>query len=135
MHIYIQFQSNIVFGWPFYRIPDGNLRAAFLTYHSLGHFIHGNQTLKPRSVDDCIVSPIIGLQSYNAQGECWFQPRHSADDLTEEFLDMDLHTVLRERIRTLEQTASIMSRAVRKIGSDTLVNRHPDYEFFLSRRR
>ncbi|XP_016476521.1 uncharacterized protein LOC107798077 isoform X1 [Nicotiana tabacum] len=121
--------------YPIYRIPDGNLRAAFLTYHSLGHFIHGNQTLKPRSVDDCIVSPIIGLQSYNAQGECWFQPRHSIDDLTEELLDMDLHTVLRERIRTLEQTASIMSRAVRKIGSDTLVNRHPDYEFFLSRRR
>ncbi|OIT04732.1 PREDICTED: uncharacterized protein LOC109223574 [Nicotiana attenuata] len=121
--------------YPIYRIPDGNLRAAFLTYHSLGHFIHRDQTLKSCSVDDCIVSPIIGLQSYNAQGECWFQPRHSADDLTEEFLDMDLHTVLRERIRTLEQTASIMSRAVRKIGSDTLVNRHPDYEFFLSRRR
>ncbi|WMV21087.1 hypothetical protein MTR67_014472 [Solanum verrucosum] len=69
------------------------------------------------------------------KGECWFQPRHSGDDLTEEFLDMDLHTVLRERLRTLEQTASIMSRAVRKIGSDTLMNIHPDYEFFLSRRR
>ncbi|KAK4735003.1 hypothetical protein R3W88_009264 [Solanum pinnatisectum] len=121
--------------YPIYRIPDGNLRAAFLTYHSLGHFIHREQSFKDSSVDACMVSPIVGLQSYNAQGECWFQPRHSGDDLTEEFLDMDLHTVLRERLRTLEQTASIMSRAVRKIGSDTLVNIHPDYEFFLSRRR
>lgn len=121
--------------YPIYRIPDGNLRAAFLTYHSLGHFIHREQSLKGSSVDACMVSPIVGLQSYNAQGECWFQPRHSADDLTEEFLDLDLHTVLRERLRTLEQTASVMSRAVRKTGSDKLVNIHPDYEFFLSRRR
>lgn len=121
--------------YPIYRIPDGNLRAAFLTYHSLGHFIHTEQSLKACSVDVCMVSPIIGLHSYNTQGECWFQPRHSADDLTGEFLDLDLHTVLRERLRTLEQTASIMSRAVRKIGSDTLVNIHPDYEFFLSRGR
>ncbi|XP_055825145.1 uncharacterized protein LOC129893788 isoform X1 [Solanum dulcamara] len=121
--------------YPIYRIPDGNLRTAFLTYHSLGHFIHREQSLKDPSVDACMVSPIVGLQSYNAQGECWFQPRHSGDDLTEEVLDMDLHTVLRERLRTLEQTASIMSRAVRKIGSNTLVNIHPDYEFFLSRRR
>lgn len=118
--------------YPIYRIPDGNLRAAFLTYHSLGHFVNGEQSLKDFSVDAYMVSPIVGLQSYNAQGECWFKPRH---DLTEEFLDLDLHTVLRERLRTLEQTASIMSRAVRKIGSDTLVNIHPDYEFFLSRRR
>ncbi|XP_015070315.1 uncharacterized protein LOC107014768 isoform X2 [Solanum pennellii] len=113
--------------YPIYRIPDGNLRAAFLTYHSLGHFIHREQSFKDSSVDACMVSPIVGLQSYNAQGECWFQPRHCGDDLTEEFLE--------ERLRTLEQTASIMSRAVRKIGSDKLVNIHPDYEFFLSRRR
>ncbi|CAN4085390.1 unnamed protein product [Withania somnifera] len=121
--------------YPIYRIPDGNLRAAFLTYQSLGHFIHREQSLEDSSVDACIVSPIVGIQSYNAQGECWFQPRHSAENLTEEFLDLDLHTVLRERRRTLEQTASIMSRAVRKVGSDTLVNIHPDYEFFLSRQR
>ncbi|XP_060204316.1 uncharacterized protein LOC132632407 [Lycium barbarum] len=120
--------------YPIYRIPDGNLRAAFLTYHSLGHFIHKDQTLKAHSVDACVVSPIVGLQSYNAQGECWFQPRQSADNLTEQSLDTDLHTVLRDRLRTLEQTASIMSRAVTKIGNDTLVNKHPDYEFFLSRR-
>ncbi|CAN4087875.1 unnamed protein product [Withania somnifera] len=121
--------------YPIYRIPDGNLRAAFLTYHSLGHFIHREQSLKDASMDASMVSPILGLLSYNAQGECWFQPRHSADHLTDEFLDTDLHTVLRERLRALEQTTSIMSRAVRKIGSDTVVNIHPDYEFFLSRWR
>ncbi|KAK4362646.1 hypothetical protein RND71_017887 [Anisodus tanguticus] len=53
--------------YPIYRIPDGNLRAAFLTYHSLGHFIHRDQTPKARSMDACVVSPIVGLQSYNAQ--------------------------------------------------------------------
>ncbi|XP_059278726.1 uncharacterized protein LOC132032934 [Lycium ferocissimum] len=55
--------------YPIYRIPDGNLRAGFLTYHSLGHFIHKDQTVKAHSVDACVVSPIVGLQSYNAQVE------------------------------------------------------------------
>ncbi|KAM5552107.1 hypothetical protein ABKV19_026793 [Rosa sericea] len=43
--------------------------------------------------------------------------------------------ILEERLRTLEETASLMSRAVVSKGSMTSVNRHPDYEFFLSRRR
>lgn len=47
--------------YPIYRIPDGNFRAAFLTYHSLGHLVRRN------GIEDCVVSPVVGLQSYNAQ--------------------------------------------------------------------
>ncbi|XP_059647216.1 uncharacterized protein LOC132293671 isoform X2 [Cornus florida] len=64
--------------YPIYRIPDGNFRAAFLTYHSLGHLVHRSATSKSFSEDACIVSPVVGLQNYNAQGECWFQLRNSA---------------------------------------------------------
>ncbi|MCD7453916.1 hypothetical protein HAX54_022672 [Datura stramonium] len=113
--------------YPIYRIPRGDFRAAFLTYHSLGHYVHSGH--------GCLVSPIVGLQSYNAQGECWFQPRqYSTDHLKEVNLHSDPPSVLRDRLKTLEQTASLMSRAVRTNGAETLVNWHSDYEFFLSRR-
>ncbi|CAN4100582.1 unnamed protein product [Withania somnifera] len=122
--------------YPIYRIPDGNFRASFLTYHSLGHYVHRDQTLRAPRLDAGIVFPVVGLQSYNAQGECWFQPRHSTEHLKEVALDnSDAASVLQDRIKTLEQTAYHISRAVRTIGAETLVNRHPDYEFFLSRRR
>ncbi|XP_038990899.1 uncharacterized protein LOC120113905 [Hibiscus syriacus] len=63
--------------YPIYKIPDGNFRAAFLTYHSLGHLVRRSSKFDYPSVDACVVSPVVGLQSYNAQGECWFQPRNS----------------------------------------------------------
>ncbi|MCD7466309.1 hypothetical protein HAX54_002912 [Datura stramonium] len=114
--------------YPIYRIPRGDFRASFLTYHSLGHYV--------RRGHGCLVSPVVGLQSYNAQGECWFQPRqYSTDHLKEVNLHLDPPSVLRDRLKTLEQTASLMSRAVRISGAETFVNRHFDYEFFLSRRR
>lgn len=47
--------------YPIYRIPDGKFRAAFLTYHSLGHLVRRN------GIEDCVVSPVVGLQNYNAQ--------------------------------------------------------------------
>ncbi|PKI63287.1 hypothetical protein CRG98_016278 [Punica granatum] len=50
--------------YPIYRIPDGDFRAAFLTYHSLGHFVRRD------GLDNCVASPVAGLQSYNAQNEC-----------------------------------------------------------------
>jgi hypothetical protein len=53
--------------YPIYRIPHGNLRAAFLTYHSLGHLVRRSANFESPSADECIVSPVVGLQSYNAQ--------------------------------------------------------------------
>ncbi|KAK9278024.1 hypothetical protein L1049_027581 [Liquidambar formosana] len=121
--------------YPIYRIPDGNFRAAFLTYHSLGHLVRRSATSDSHCVDACIVSPVVGLQSYNAQGECWFQPRHSTVNQTAETLSSNTCGILKERLRTLEQTASLIARASVSKGNLTSVNRHPDFEFFLSRRR
>lgn len=53
--------------YPVYRIPEGNFRAAFLTYHSLGHLVHRRSAFDSACMDICIVSPVVGLQSYNAQ--------------------------------------------------------------------
>lgn len=68
------------------------------------------------------------------QGECWFQQRNSVIQ-TEENPCFDSSEILRERLRTLEQTASVMARASIHKGDQKSINRQPDYEFFLSRRR
>ncbi|XP_052308315.1 uncharacterized protein LOC7490822 isoform X2 [Populus trichocarpa] len=119
--------------YPIYRIPDGNFRTAFLTYHSLGHLVHRSAKFDSPSKNECVVSPVVGLQSYNAQGECWFQPRHSVNQTTGT-PSLDPSVIMKERLRTLAETASLMARAVVNKGNQTSVNRHPDYEFFLSRR-
>lgn len=121
--------------YPIYRIPDGNFRAAFLTYHSLGHMVRRSAKFDISNADACIVSPVVGLQSYNAQGECWFQLRQSVLSQTAETPGLNPSVILKERLRTLEETASLMSRSVVNKGNLTSANRHPDYEFFLSRRR
>lgn len=122
--------------YPIYRIPDDNFRAAFLTYHSLGHFVRQSVASDSFGVGACVVSPVVGLQSYNAQGECWFQLRQSELSQTRDIAQSNYSGILKERLRTLEQTASLMARAVvTKKGNLTSSNRQPDYEFFLSRRR
>lgn len=68
----INFACHLIFrysvAWyPIYRIPDGNFRAAFLTYHSLGHLVRRSAKFGISNPDACIVSPVVGLQSYNAQ--------------------------------------------------------------------
>ncbi|PKI63288.1 hypothetical protein CRG98_016279 [Punica granatum] len=55
------YEKYSVAWYPIYRIPDGDFRAAFLTYHSLGHFVRRD------GLDNCVASPVVGLQSYNAQ--------------------------------------------------------------------
>ncbi|KAK3225775.1 hypothetical protein Dsin_005637 [Dipteronia sinensis] len=115
--------------YPIYRIPDGNFRAAFLTYHSLGHMIRRVAKVDSASTEAFVVSPVVGLQSYNAQSECWFQLSPSAVSQASE----NPSGILKERLRTLEKTASLMARAVVNKGDQKSVNRHPDYEFFHSR--
>ncbi|ERN09447.1 uncharacterized protein LOC18437600 isoform X2 [Amborella trichopoda] len=114
--------------YPIYRIPDGTFRAAFLTYHSLGHFVSRSGSPDSPGVEASVVSPVVGLQTYNAQGECWFMPRHSEGQAP------DASEVLKERLRTLEETASLMARASVLKGDFTSINRQSDYEFFLSRK-
>ncbi|TYI46439.1 hypothetical protein E1A91_D13G107400v1 [Gossypium mustelinum] len=112
--------------YPIYKIPDGNFRAAFLTYHSLGLLVRRRSKFDYPSVDASIVSPVVGLQSYNAQGECWFQPRHSTINDICGNQGLSPSWILKERLRTLEETASLMARAVVTKGNKTSVNRHPD---------
>ncbi|KAK8317403.1 hypothetical protein V6Z12_A13G108100 [Gossypium hirsutum] len=105
--------------YPIYKIPDGNFRAAFLTYHSLGLLVRRRSKFDYPSVDASIVSPVVGLQSYNAQGECWFQPRHfTINDICEN-QGLSPSWILKERLRTLEETASLMARAVVTKGNKT----------------
>ncbi|KAE8720773.1 Kunitz family trypsin and protease inhibitor protein [Hibiscus syriacus] len=109
---------------------------SFLTYHSLGHLVRRSSKFDDYpSVDACVVSPVVGLQSCNAQGECWFQPRHSTTNDTCENQGLSLSGMLKERLRTLKETTSLMARAVVTKGNKTPVNRHPDYEFFFSRQQ
>ncbi|CAN0891411.1 hypothetical protein LINGRAHAP2_LOCUS16969 [Linum grandiflorum] len=116
--------------YPIYKIPDGSLRAAFLTYHSFGHLVERKVELGSPTM----VCPVVGLQSYNAQDECWFQPRHSAADHQTEEGELGSSQVLKERLRTLKETACCMARATVKKGEEkSAKNWHPDYEFFLSR--
>ncbi|KAL5214783.1 hypothetical protein ABZP36_003935 [Zizania latifolia] len=122
--------------YPICRIPQGNCRAAFLTYHSLGKVVPKICSLDKAGELTHLVSPVVGFCSYNDKGEQWFQlrdpevkPMASADapktDRTE---------VLKERLKTLTHGASVMSSMAKpKANGVVSMNHHPDYEFFLSR--
>ncbi|KAI4972224.1 hypothetical protein ZWY2020_003149 [Hordeum vulgare] len=115
--------------YPVYRVPHGNFRAAFLTYHSLGKLVP--QICSPDfsgGQDTRIVCPAVGLQSYNDKGEQWFELR-CRDSSKPSGAE-----VVEERLRTLKRGALAMARAVIPRGSEeSSANHHPDYEFFLSR--
>ncbi|GAB2274847.1 hypothetical protein Dimus_009619 [Dionaea muscipula] len=104
--------------YPIYRIPEGKLRAAFLTYHSLGYLVH--RCLATDVFDKnalCVLFPVIGLQSCNAQDELWFDPRMKADGSSFKELASG---VLKERIKTLEENALLFARGlVRKDARPT----------------
>lgn len=58
--------SRFCVAWyPVYRVPRGNFRAAFLTYHSLGKLVPQNRSLDMTRGHTHVVSPVVGLQSYN----------------------------------------------------------------------
>uniref|UniRef100_A0A0E0KWQ9 Uncharacterized protein n=1 Tax=Oryza punctata TaxID=4537 RepID=A0A0E0KWQ9_ORYPU len=122
--------------YPICRIPQGNCRAAFLTYHSLGKVVP--QIHSPDRADELtrLVSPVVGFWSYNDKGEQWFQLRNP--EVKPMSLDVapktDRAEVLKQRLKTLRHGASVMSSMViPKANGEKSMNRHPDYEFFLSR--
>lgn len=121
--------------YPVYRVPRGNFRAAFLTYHSLGKLVPQKCSLDMNGGHARVVSPVVGLQSYNDKGERWFQLR--CPDLKqlprEDASKTSRAEIQKERLRTLKMGALAMARAVVPKGSGESVNHHPDYEFFLSR--
>ncbi|CAN6463421.1 unnamed protein product [Victoria cruziana] len=119
--------------YPIYRIPEDSFRTAFLTYHSLGHFIHRSSSLDCSS-EMKFVSPVVGLQRYNDQGECWFSLKPPVAISQGQSQTCEPSLILEKRLATLEKAASLMSRASVCKGGEVTMNRHPDYEFFLSRR-
>ncbi|KAL6603407.1 hypothetical protein ACP70R_043768 [Stipagrostis hirtigluma subsp. patula] len=122
--------------YPIYCIPDGKFQAAFLTYHSLGHWIHQNSSAD-QAGHAPVVLPVVGLQSYNDKAEGWFQMSKSGPEgvESEDSQSSEPSEVLKERLRTLNQAAAVMSRAAVCKNDQMSRNRHPDYEFFLSRYR
>lgn len=56
---------DVVAWHPIYRIADSDFRAALLTYHSFGHFIHRVASWDTLYGDTCVASPIADLQYYN----------------------------------------------------------------------
>lgn len=68
------------------------------------------------------------------QGECWFYPKKLAGPLLKESKPVDVSELLKERLRTLEETAALFSRGHVRKNHTTVTNKHPDFEFFLSRK-
>ncbi|KAF9590360.1 hypothetical protein IFM89_033886 [Coptis chinensis] len=121
--------------YPIYRIPEGNFRASFLTYHSLGHLVQRCIAEPLKGSQYCVISPVLGLQSYNAQGECWFYPKVPTESFSKIITPFSSSEVLKERLRTLEENALLFARGCVDKGHAKVTNRQPDYEFFLSRKR
>lgn len=120
--------------YPIYRIPEGNFRAAFLTYHSFRHLIHQHASSNMAGDITRIISPVVGLQSYNAKKERWFQPRDlKSMDVKNGEASILPYKLLDERLRTLEHTASVMATAAVRKGDQRSINNHPDYNHFSSR--
>ncbi|XP_042384745.1 uncharacterized protein LOC121976589 [Zingiber officinale] len=116
--------------YPIYRIPEANFRASFLTYHSLGNFVCRSNPECVSDASNTLISPVVGLQTYNDKGENWFQPRDMGPNFRSEF---NISGLIKERLRTLKKTASVMSKTAVAKGNNRSVNQHPDYDFFVSR--
>ncbi|XP_021285329.1 uncharacterized protein LOC110417326 isoform X3 [Herrania umbratica] len=122
--------------YPIYRIPEGNFHASFLTYHSLGHLVQRcipTDSLQNKAT--CIVAPVLGLESYNTQGECWFDPRIPDKTSLEEFSQCKTSEIIVKRLRTLEDNAFSFARGCVCKNNVKVFNQQPDYEFFISRKQ
>lgn len=53
--------------YPIYRIPIGELRASFLTFHLFSHLVIKNCMSSSEIIGNCVVSPVVGFQSYHAK--------------------------------------------------------------------
>ncbi|PON53629.1 hypothetical protein TorRG33x02_305010 [Trema orientale] len=98
---------------------------------------HPISIMLPSNMPVTILLSLAGLQFVLllSESECWFRLHPSLQNQKKEVLDQNPGEILKGRLRTLEETASLMASAEVKIGTQTSVNRHPDYEFFCSRKR
>ncbi|CAI0550205.1 unnamed protein product [Linum tenue] len=123
--------------YPICRIPEGKLRASFLTYHSFGHSVKKKDItadLSPNKSTPLTSFPAIGLQSYNTQGECWFDIRRQKESSTGK-QSLGDSEILNRRLQTLQLNASLLARGSVSKDNIKVDNVQPDYEFFVSRKR
>lgn len=66
------------------------------------------------------------------QAEWWFEMSKSESEGGQS-QDSEASEILKERSRTLSEAAAVLSRASVLKNGQMSRNRHPDYEFFLSR--
>ncbi|KAI3922884.1 hypothetical protein MKW98_007015, partial [Papaver atlanticum] len=119
--------------YPIYRIPQDDLKGAFLTFHSLGQFVRRCAPTNNRGGSTTnIVSPVVGLQSYNTQKESWFKLKPPLMTRTQEEISNHAE-ILEQRLRTLQKTAYAMARAVVNKVDGNLITEHRDLKFFATR--
>ncbi|XP_026404372.1 uncharacterized protein LOC113299553 isoform X2 [Papaver somniferum] len=119
--------------YPIYRIPQDDLKGAFLTFHSLGHFVRRCTPSDDRGGSTTsIVSPVVGLQSYNTQKESWFKLKTPLMTQTQEEISNHAE-ILEERLRSLQKTAYAMARAVVNKVDGNIITEHGDLKFFATR--
>ncbi|BBM97395.1 hypothetical protein MPTK1_1g05380 [Marchantia polymorpha subsp. ruderalis] len=142
--------------YPIYRIPEGPLRAVFLTYHSFNHLTPTASSFGPMGGgceelnDDAVSLPVVGLECYNLQAEPWLLLRSHCKEANKNMDRLpigNLAQCLDDRIRSLKVVASLMARGIphdvvsRSTDSSFSSSgsaskfKHCDYEFFLKRRR
>jgi len=69
------------------------------------------------------------------QAEWWFEMSKSDSDAPQsaESQSSEASQILKERLRTLNESAAVMSRTSVLKNGQMSRNMHPDFEFFLSR--
>ncbi|KAJ6696631.1 hypothetical protein OIU85_003024 [Salix viminalis] len=128
--------------YPIYRIPQGKFQAAFLTYHSFNQYkVYSIPIDSLSKTFQMIFFPVIGLQSYRTQNECWFDPRAPVESSSEETTSSTTSEILIERSRAQEERCRTLNRnsmvlSTRSVTKDQVsrVNYHRDYEFFINAR-
>ncbi|KAJ6696632.1 hypothetical protein OIU85_003025 [Salix viminalis] len=128
--------------YPIYRIPQGKFQAAFLTYHSFNQYIVYSIPIESLSKTfQMIFFPVIGLQSYRTENECWFDLRAPVESSSEETTSSTTSEILSERSRAQEERCRTLNRnsmvlSTRSVTKDQVsrVNYHRDYEFFINAR-
>lgn len=68
------------------------------------------------------------------QGECWFDPKMPVDASPKDRKLVNSSETLKERLGTLQENALLFARGCVSKSNVKVVNRQPDYEFFISRK-
>lgn len=82
----------------------------------------------------CLPMSVTSPNFLYLQGECWFDPKISVDSSSKDCKLVNSSETLKERLRTLQENASLFARGCVFKNNVKVVNQQPDYEFFISRK-